>query len=282
VSETIVVNGAFDGGGQIFRAGAQMTVPLFDVQSGSLANCTVVGHGVGYGVLVTGSDTTIEDVTVSQFARAFEVENCARVTLTNCKARYCTQFGFNAEYADTVVFQNCDSQYHGLDGFKLRAKATHITLTTCYAAHNGQDPVNAGDGVDVFAGGDGVLIENCTFENNQGNGITIKTDTLTRDEPLVYGVVQNITVRGCTCRNNTGWGIIAISGFVPDVPLLRGVTIENVTAQDNVMDGLWVNAGDVTVDGLTATPNGRYGVLVDTRAEAVLLTNVTGDVVDLR
>lgn len=169
-----------------------------------------------------------------------------------------------------------------MDGFKTVAFATHITFRNCHGARNGQSPIDAGDGIDVFAGGDGVLIEDCLFENNLGNGITIKTDTFTRDEPEVYGVVQNITVRGCTCRNNTGWGVIAISGFVPDVPLLQHVTIEAVTCQNNLMDGLLVNAGDVTVGGLNAEPNGRYGVFVDTRSIDVQLSNVTGTVHDAR
>lgn len=259
------------------------------MHSGALRNCAVIGNGYGfngpgfgYGVLVTGSDVTLERVVSEGFYRGFEIEQCARVTLSYCTARHNWQFGFNAEFADSITFDHCDSQLNGLDGFKTRAKATNITLMNCYGARNGQDPANAGDGVDVFAGGDGVLIQDCTFELNEGNGVTIKTDTLTRDESAYYGVVQNVTVRGCICRNNTGWGVIAISGFVPDVPLLQHVTIENVTAQSNAMDGLWINAGDVTVDGLNAAPNGRYGVLVDTRSVNVTLANVTGDVVDLR
>ena len=275
--------------GRTYRAAPGYVGPVFEVQSGALRNCAVIGNGYGFngagygvGVLVTGIDVTLERVVSEGFYRGFEIEQCQRVTLSYCTARRNWQFGFNAEFADSITFDHCDSQYNGLDGFKTRAQATHITLTNCYAARNGQDPANAGDGIDVFAGGDGVLIENCAFELNEGNGITIKTDTLTRDEPAYYGIVQNVMVRGCVCRNNTGWGIIAISGFVADVPLLRGVTIENTTTQDNAMDGLWINAGDVTVAGLNAAPNGRDGVLIDTRAENVTLSNVTGTVQDNR
>lgn len=255
---------------------------MFELRSGSLKNCTIKGNGLGYGVLVAGSDATLEGVRVENGLRGVQVEHCNRVTITNCTACQCVQFGFNAEYADSITFDQCSGQYNGLDGFKLRAKATNITFRNCTGMYNGQDPKSAGDGIDVYGGGNGVLIDGGNFSHNLGNGLTLKTDTGNRDEPNVYGMVQNLTVRGAVCTHNTGWGIIAISGFVPDVPLLQHVTIEATTCQNNIMDGLLVNAGDVIVDGLNAEPNGRYGVMIDTRSVDVQLTGVAGTVHDLR
>lgn len=282
VSQTLTINSAFDGGGKTYYAAAGFTGAVFEVQSGSLSNCSIVGNGKGYGVQVTGDDVVIEDVNARNCLRGVQVEGSQRVTVSQCTARECVQFGFNAEYSDSVTFEHCDSQLNGLDGFKLRAKATAISVQFCYSAFNGQDPNNAGDGLDIFAGGNGVTIEDSVFEYNLGNGLTFKTDTLNRDDAATYGIPGNVIARRVTCQHNSGWGISAISGFTPDIPLLHGVTILDSVCIDNTEDGLRIDAGDVIVDGLNVDPNGRNGVYIASRAENVSLSNITGVVNDGR
>ena len=276
----------------IYRAASGFTGTLFEVQSGSLHNCTVSGQGSGYGVLVTGNDTTVEAVTVEGCLYGVQAQHCQRVTIRRCIARWNRQYGFNAEYADSITFDHCEGAYNGLDGLKLRAKATAITISNGHFHHNGQQfPASAGDGIDIFAGGNGVLIEDCVLEYNKGYGLVLKTDTLTRDDPLTYGIPGNVTVRRCKAQHNLIWGIIITSGAEASIPLFRGATVQDTISTDNGYGGLWINAGDVIVDGLIAAPNqvtvdvnvpSVEGVLIDTRSENVALSNVTGAVVDLR
>ena len=279
VSETILVDSPLDARGKTYAATAQLGGPVFEVRAGGSINGGVIrGRSDRNGVLITGDNATIENMTILNSLRGVQVEHCNNVTLRKCSVQYSKQFGFNAEYVDTVLFEDCEGIYSQLDGLKLRAQALNITVLRGTFHHNGIDPMNAGDGIDVFAGGQHVLIDSVICNNNYGNGVTVKTDTLTRDEPETYGVVTDITLRDCICKNNTGWGAIAISGFVPDVPLLDNVTILRGQYQSNLNSGLLINANHVTVTDSDCTGNTAYGVDVDTRAINLTLDNVSGTV----
>jgi hypothetical protein len=92
----------------------------------------------------------------------------------------------------------CHAFDNWLDGFKVRALTTNVKVRGGSAVGNGKSYFggggNAGDGLDAFAGGDTFILSDFTADENDGNGITIKTDTLTRDEPATYGYVRNVQV----------------------------------------------------------------------------------------
>lgn len=217
-------------------------------------------------------------MTASGFVRGFHIQNSTNVTLTDCTSTLNSQFGFNVDDSDTVLFDGCVGTYNGLDGIKLRKMAANVTVTGCTLNYNGTDPANAGDGIDIYAGGTDTLIEYSDLSFNDGNGVTAKTDTSTRDEPLVYGVPGNITVRNCTCNDNDGSGLTAYAFGDVTIPLFVGATFLDCECKRNVNYGIYINADEVSATNITVDDSGIHGVLIDVRSGATItLTNVTGD-----
>lgn len=263
-------------------------------EGATLKNCVIRSKSsTAYAVVADGDNITLENVNIESstgyhlygngFYRGIQMQNSNDSTITNCLSQGNLQFGINIESSDNVTVTNCEGYYNGLDGAKLLAHATNIHFVGGTYRLNGTDPINAGDGLDIFAGGNTVDIVGGIYSDNQGNGITAKTDTLTRDEPEIYGIPGNISVTNVTANNNTGSGLTAYAFGDETIPLFVGASFLNCTCQNNLQYGLYINADDVTATNVTVNNSGINGVRIDVRSIDVTLTNVTGDdIVDLR
>lgn len=256
----------FDGGGATYTVPPGVLWPGIEVRSGAtLKNVKLTTlYNSSEGVLVNGDNTTVQNVETNRF-----------------------RFGIRVDDSDDVLIEDCNTHHSRLDGLKLRKMATNIHIRNCDSQHNGQDwPTNAGDGIDTYAGGMGVLIEDCNFSNNKGNGVTTKTDSDNRDEPEVYGIPTDTTVRRCVCNFNMGSGLTAYAFPLDDetIPLYEYATFEDCECRSNGNYGVLINADHVTATNIQLDSNGLAGVWIGARSgEDITLDNVTGQgVTDLR
>lgn len=196
------------------------------------------------------------------------------------------RFGVRVDDSDGVLIEHCELHHNRHDGIKLAKMAENIHIRHCNCHNNGQDwPNFAGDGIDTYAGGMRVLVEHCNLSDNKGNGITVKTDSSSRDEPEVYGIPTDTTVRHCTCNNNYGSGLSAYAWPEDDdtIPLYEDATFEDCESSNNGWYGIYLHADDVTATNIVTSGNARGGVWIGPRSgQNITLDNVTGNVTDLR
>lgn len=284
---------------------AGSTFPVFDIDGKT--NVTISGaatigkasgaalSGTAYGVWIRGNstDVLIDGLTIDGFARGVNVAGgegtvagtCQRIILRGVTSKNsATSFGINVDDTDTLLIDTCYAMNNWLDGVKLRKMTKNVTVRDGAFTANGQSYLNpgapgggnAGDGLDAFAGGDTFLIMGGVYDSNNGNGLTIKDDTLTRDSPSVYGYVRNVQVIGVRCRfNNPGYGATFYRFPTGDttVPEAAHATFVGGYYEGNKLDGLYIDARNVSVLGGTYRLNKRYGVQVELSA---LWVNLSG------
>lgn len=161
------------------------------------------------------------------------VEDCASYDNRGANFATAASKGFDFFAVQSVLFQRCHGSNHGYDGF-----------------------LGVACGLDTGASlSDGVVIDDCTFQNNRGRpdlsaGLRIRS--------LSKGLIQN-----CTSANNTN-GIIltattnfqnlfrnntvqnnALKGFVDTLPAAQSVYIGNIASFNGVAAG--DNYSDPTV-----------------------------------
>jgi len=262
----------------------------------TVASAGTPGSG-GYAMRIRGacSDIEVERCYAAGMAGGFIVRGeegstpatARAITFDRCRAHDTVAlWGFEASECADVIFRRCRADRNWLDGFKVRRDTRNVTLDHCSASENGQAPSSAGDGIDAFAGGDTFLILGGVFDGNLGNGITIKTDSLTRDDAATYGYVRNIQVIGVRCRNNNpgyGMGIYAYratrnayfdnppSNNATTMPMPCHALVVGGHFEGNRETGLWLDAHNLVCSGSLVKANGEHGIEVGTRAINVTL-----------
>lgn len=235
------------------------------------APAVVTAHG-GYGVLVRGEsvDVLIEGVRALEGSQGIRVDGtegttsgtCRRVTLRDVVVEDSTSYGIQLGDCDGVLLDNCRSVRSGVDGVKLLQRAFDVELRGGVYSDNGT--VIGADGIDAFAGGDGLRIFGGEFDRNTVNGITIKTDSLTRDDPTTWGYVRNAQVVGAKCRDNVGHGLgfYAFPQGDTTIPLAAHATLVGNYCAGNGSNGLYIDARNVVASGNILKRNGLNGIRV--------------------
>ncbi len=254
----------FDGGGATYTVPPGVLWPGIEVRSGAtLKNVKLTTlYNSSEGVQVRGDNVTVQNVNTNGF-----------------------RFGIRVDDSDSVLIEDCETHHSRFDGIKLYKMATNIHIRRCDSHDNGTGWPVAGDGIDTYAGGMGVLIEDCNFSNNKGNGVTVKTNSSNRDEPEVYGIPTDTTIRRTVCNDNYGSGLTAYAFPLDDetIPLYEVATFEDCECKRNGNSGVLLNADQITLTNIVLEGNG-YGVWIGARSgEDITLDNVTGQgVTDLR
>ncbi|MFA5190837.1 MAG: right-handed parallel beta-helix repeat-containing protein [Verrucomicrobiia bacterium] len=162
------------------------------------------GHSAGIAVVgATARDIAVRDCEMFQTSWGFFVKG-ERVTLDRL---YChDSYAFNTSphpalvsVKDTVM-QNCifdASGYHAFAGTMgiMLVHPQNLTIRNCTFRNQPDSKSHDEGGIDFEAGGDGCVIENCTFQNNAGAAIEVLG--LRSPQP------KNVEIRGSRfIRNN--------------------------------------------------------------------------------
>ena len=143
----------------------------------------MVNHPVsaGIGVLGSGRDLTLRDCELFQNSRGFHVQG-EKVVLDRV---YCHHnYAFNTSPhpqligVTNAVMQNCifdASGYHAYAGTMgiMLVSPMNLTIRNCTFRNQPDSGSHDEGGIDFEAGGDGCLIEGCTFQNNAGAAIEV-------------------------------------------------------------------------------------------------------------
>jgi len=257
---------------------------------GLILECLGAPQGSCRGVLIRGNSNRIivkecqSSGMGSNFAIRGEEGTVAGtvedVLFEACKGDGALQtYGFECSNSNGVLYKNCFAEENYLDGFKFRALTENTELVDCVARANGQSPTSAGDGLDAYAGGDSFTVRGFVAVDNQGNGMTIKTDILTLDDPSTFGYVRNIQLDSCIIRGNR-YGIYlatntqSVNQFndnppaydQANLPQPKYCTISNCQIEDNAFQGIYCNMVGVTMHGGIYRRNGYDGIQVGLRA----------------
>lgn len=109
----------------------------------------------------------------------------------------------------------------------------------------------------------GARIEGCTFARTNGtppqSGIDLEPNGVKR--------VENITVRGCRCTDNAGWGILLVNATA------QHNTVVGNRCERNRLDGIRITrqAAHNTVADNLVQANREHGIRLDDRAAANLV-----------
>lgn len=195
------------------------------------------------------------------------------LTIRNARANASpSAYGMVFNHVDGLTIENSEAHENYLDGLKLREMTKNVKVVGGFYNNNGQVRVatgtGAGDGIDAFAGGDTFTIMGATFNENWGNGITIKTDALTRDEPETYGYVRDAQVIGVTCNDNrlgSGAGFYTMPGHfggAAPLPMASNASFVGGEFRGNTNYGLLLGGRNMTVTSPMVRGNGLNGIFV--------------------
>lgn len=288
-------------GSTILRGPSGINAPLLTLDGASgavVADLSLLppedaSHGTSsraISIIGDTDDVTVERVTASGFAMNVRVEGAEGTTpgtvrnlaLNGVRADNATgSYGFNLSNVDGVVLSHCTGNYNWLDGLKFTAQTRNVKDVGGTYNHNGQSYIggggSAGDGIDAFAGGDTFTLIGTTCDYNNGNGITIKTDSLTGTDPGTFGYVRNVQIVNVTCRhNNPGNGMTFYSlNYPTPTPHIQKGVMTGGHFEGNKLRGLWVDGMTFTAIGPMAIRNGREGIMVDEHSLFVSLVDPT-------
>jgi hypothetical protein len=264
--------------------------PIPAIVMNAVVGCEVSNLGVerasggdGTGVLVYGGAqrVLVENVSALRFFRNFDLQSPVPlalntdVTLRNCFGGSSTQYNISVQRSSNVLIESCVSRMSGYDGVKLLAQTYDVTIRGGHFSGS-----EHGDGIDAYAGGERFVIQDVVCEDNNFNGITIKTD-LDSKEFTKNGIVRSVQVSNVRCYGNTGSGLTfhRHNGTNPEddnsIPLAAHAVFTGCVLEGNGNYGLGLQGRNVTVVGSICRGNGLHGVKVLAASRDVDLIGLT-------
>jgi hypothetical protein len=208
------------------------------------------------------------------FETGVHLRSDGAVTLTNVSSNGNGNQGFDIITPGAVKFTNGGANGNSHDGIGIEAGGA-ISLTNIYTGGNGWrdefgNPDTDGNGIALTStnalGTAPITITNVTSNHNTLNGVYIDT-------------LGAVTVNTLKVENNTNYGLFLDQTDAPDS--LKAITLNLVTASNNGMDGIKVNAkGGITANTFVAHFNrSGSGVVLDNTSGtgSVTLLNTLGN-----
>jgi parallel beta-helix repeat protein len=231
----------------------------------AVSGCTNYGIRAGYGTILescrafqnsgtagieTGWGSTLSNCAATRNAATYGINAASASALTNCAASLNSgAFGINAASGSSLT--NCSASFNtGIPAISGGINADYgSTLTHCTAYWNdsnlNQTPTT-GMGIYVNVG---CTIQNSTVQFNDGDGISVHSECLVRENNCVF----NFAGIRSTDRNNRIEGN-NVTGNT------RGISVEG-------MGSLIIkNSADNNLTNYSIAANNRYGPIVDISA----------------
>jgi len=233
-------------------------------------------------------DITFERVKVEGFGANWKFEGSegtipgivTNLTLRDCEGMHDTAptggtFGFSFGDCKTGLIENCRADKNWLDGFKFRKNNSGLVVRHPMANFNGQSG-SGGDGIDCYAGGNELIIDNASCNDNFANGIYIKSGELNTVDFADYGYVKKVIINDPICLRNGGSGLEVNrnSGAVDTDVLVSNVVINGGFLDYNGAYGLYLRARGVKLNGVVGKHNQLYGCIIATSSIDCELINV--------
>jgi hypothetical protein len=248
-------------------------------------------QGDSDGVLLWGTDIEVRDVWFEQCFRAVELRDFpsntnGNIRLVRISARHSnpltntSSFGLVANQVYGLYVEDCTWRDAWLDGIKLLKLCTVVRIRGGESSANGRGFGfgTSGDGIDMFAGGEDVVIENTAMEDNGGSGVVIKTVgnsvVLGEDFNPPFGWQRSISLRAMSIRRNKGAGVAiepVHNSTSPDLPRLADagednrprastIRIDDCVIEYNELQGIICNGFRVSIRGGVFRTNFRHGI----------------------
>lgn len=190
------------------------------------------------------------------------------IILRDCQTQAALNFGIEVNDVRLLTIDSCRASFNRLDGIKLRKNARNVTLMGGESSNNGVEGPN-GNGLDAYAGGEALVIENTLVENNNGSGIYIKTGPLNDQD---FGIVGRVQISGIRARKNSGSGldINRSGGDIPDTNSDRVAVLPahflvvGGLYEENGSGGIYVRGTDITLMGVICRANAKSGIALST------------------
>ncbi len=159
------------------------------------------------GIMVNGPshDVTIRNSDSFQTSWGFVVSGGERLTLDAVNVHDCYVFNTSCHPSligvRNSVMQNCvfdASGYHAFAGTMgiMLGGPQNLTIQNCTFRNQPDSDSHDQGGLDFEAGGDGALIDRCTFENNTGPGIEVLG--LTNPQPINVEIRNSRFIKNCS------------------------------------------------------------------------------------
>lgn len=200
---------------------------------------------------------------------AITLRNCiARQTATYATAYQCN-YGLHAQYCDGLIVDGCMFAGWWLDGIKINRNCTNVKIVNCASTDNGvsYDYGGNGQGIDLYPGGNSVLIMGGEFSRNKGGGIYAKASDVNLP-PDNYGSPRGLRVVGAVCKGNTGPGL-GIEN--PGDPLVFQVSIVGGLFEENTTYGIYLAGRQVTIEGTICRKNNYAGIEIASASYGITL-----------
>lgn len=209
------------------------------------------------------------------------------LTLTNVKSKNAGEYGLSFGYVDGLTIDNCKATHSWFDGIKFIRQVRNVDINGGYYCFNGESfftvgtNQSAGDGIDMYAGGENVRLLGGVYNFNRGLGIQIKNDDaldLSGYAGSKYGMCRKLDFIGVESSFNSVVGGIGLttnksgdtSYSVTDVNIIGG------RYEGNAVYGININGGQrVTLTDVKANRNGGQGIVVTQYSKFVDINNCT-------
>lgn len=260
----------------VTKVGADYTIEFI----GDYAGCYVPPPYLSYGL--TGVVTYGGAVDIVQYGGAKFVKN---LSLSNVVARNSGEYGLGFGFVDGLTINNCKATKSWFDGIKFIRHVRNVDIIGGYYCLNGESffasgaAQNAGDGIDMYAGGENVRLFGGTYNFNRGVGIQIKNDDandLSGYKQGRYGMCRNIEFHGVEASYNSVIGGLALTTNkdVFDSYAVTDVSIIGGRFEGNAVYGIGINGGQrVKITDVNANRNGSRGIVVFESSSDVEVNN---------
>lgn len=186
-----------------------------------------------------------------------------KVRVENCTTNYAEMAGINISNARDVSVLNHYATYNALDGLKTTKNAKDVRIQGGYFSYN-RDPIGTyADGIDLYGGGNDVVVSGAICENNGGVGIHILSGELQdiNYQNPAWTSIKNIIIDNCICRNNVGAGMDVTTKLTVSAtsPYPSKIIFKGCVSYNNEY-GINVKARHVTFSDCIFSNNLKHGM----------------------
>ena len=232
-----------------------------------------IGDGL---TIINCQGVILDNINISGFYSGISIDDenfiSQNINITNCITRYCKLYGLNLGYCKDVHVHSHISEYCYLDGIKLCRKCYNVNVMSGFSSYNGVSyPTYNGNGIDLYAGGNNVIVSGLICIGNGGTGIYIKSGDLNYEDSHY---IENIMINNCICKENECDGLQITSQFTESsLYLPTNININGGLYVNNKGNGVYVKGKYINISNANISKNSSIGLNI-MEGYSINVTNV--------